>query len=137
MPSEEYQDGYQPEEISTADINIGKVIQGNMLLLIADMAAVDSGIKFNNLVLSDFQKFYGHFLEAYLVSFEQLDEKTTKPIGIFFDTARNLHLLKNQEDYVKKALDLSVTMKIDLVSKGLWQVFTQAPEPPFMMDEII
>ena len=137
MPNDEYQGGYQPEEVSTADINIGKVIQGNMLLLIADMAAVNSGVKFNNLVPSDFQKFYSHFLEAYLVAFEQLDEETSKPIGIFFDSARNLHLLKGQEDFVKKALDLSVLMKRDLVSKGLWQVFTQAPEPPFMMDEIL
>ncbi len=138
MTTEEQSEGYRPDEVSTADINIGQVIQGSMLLLIADMATIDAALKFNTLHSTDFQQFYTHFLQVFLIAHDLLDPDTTiEPIKEYFETAESLHMDHIMKDSADLALDLAMVMKQDLVSKGLWQVFAQASEPPFMMDLII
>lgn len=138
MTNEEQPDGYRPDEVTTADINIGQVIQGSMLLLVADMAAVDAALKFKSLHSTEFQKFYSHFLEVFLIAHDLLDLVTVVgPVETYFKEAKNLHMDTEMIKSASEALDLAVLMKQDLVDKGLWQVFAQAAEPPFMMDLIL
>lgn len=138
MTNEEYSEGYRPDEVSTAEINIGQVIQGSMLLLISDMATIDAALKFNCLYSKDFQQFYSHFLEVFLIAHDLLDPDTViEPTKDYFENAQFLHLDVAMKKSATIALNLAMNMKQDLVDKGLWQVFAQASEPPFMMDLIL
>jgi len=128
---------YTPDEATSAQINIAQIIQGQMLLLISDMATVDAGTKFNNLAPMDFQQFYSHFLEIFLIAHNLLSPETVQPIEVFFRDSTDLSNKTVIGPAAMKAISLAHSMKKDLVEKGLWQVFVPAGEPPFMMDEVL
>jgi hypothetical protein len=130
---DENQPDYRPEEATAAAINIGQVIQGSMVILLGDMAAMDAAIKFRKLTTDDFQDFYQKFCHIFLMARRYLDPGNVAAIQIYLEAP--IPLEKTQES-ADRALVLALAMKEDLEDKGLWSVFGPAGEPPFMMDVI-
>lgn len=130
QPSGEYDHDHDK---SSSQLNLANLIMVNIMILVKEVAKIDSYAKWNSVNKNDFSSFYISFMELFELTSHLIRPNSADQIQRWFDSVSPRES-KSLVGDVKDGIKYAKLLKRELIDIGMMKIFERPIDPPFVLD---